>query len=47
MKFREQGSNLSKDRIQSKFRQMKAGYTKVKDNNGKTGSLYHGDCTVY
>ena len=31
------GMKIDKDRVQSKFRKMKSNYTRVKDNNGKTG----------
>jgi hypothetical protein len=36
-KFREEGSNLGKDKIQAKFRKLKSAYFAVKGNNGKTG----------
>ena len=38
-KFAQRGSTLSKRKIQDKFRKVKAGYSAVKDNNGKTGQL--------
>ena len=38
-KFTQRGSSLSKIKIQDKFRKLKAAYSAVKDNNGKTGQL--------